>query len=141
MKKRLNKKKVIFVFGILLGIIALIWRIAFSKNEAPKIKPVNTCVYVSRVKVAECEKQAYINEILTNAKIDWKEVELYIRGFKKEETLEIWAKNKTDKKFQLIKKYPFCRLSGIIGPKRKEGDRQVPEGIYYIDRFNPLSKL
>ena len=28
-----------------------------------------------------------------------------------------------------------------MGPKRKEGDRQIPEGIYFIDRFNPHSKF
>jgi murein L,D-transpeptidase YafK len=27
----------------------------------------------------------------------------------------------------------------VLGPKRKEGDLQVPEGFYYIERFNPLS--
>ncbi|MBP6411700.1 MAG: L,D-transpeptidase family protein, partial [Pseudarcicella sp.] len=31
--------------------------------------------------------------------------------------------------------------SGIIGPKRAEGDLQVPEGFYHIDRFNPLSSF
>ncbi|MCT4622304.1 MAG: L,D-transpeptidase family protein, partial [Schleiferiaceae bacterium] len=29
--------------------------------------------------------------------------------------------------------------SGDIGPKRKQGDYQVPEGFYSIDRFNPQS--
>jgi murein L,D-transpeptidase YafK len=30
-------------------------------------------------------------------------------------------------------------MSGILGPKRAEGDRQVPEGYYFIDEFNPKS--
>ncbi len=29
--------------------------------------------------------------------------------------------------------------SGGIGPKRSEGDNQVPEGFYYINEFNPNS--
>jgi murein L,D-transpeptidase YafK len=29
--------------------------------------------------------------------------------------------------------------SGGLGPKRKQGDRQVPEGFYEIEVFNPLS--
>lgn len=37
--------------------------------------------------------------------------------------------------------YPFCASSGILGPKRKEGDRQIPEGIYYINHFNPVSNF
>ena len=30
--------------------------------------------------------------------------------------------------------------SGTTGPKRAEGDYQVPEGFYYINEFNPNSK-
>jgi murein L,D-transpeptidase YafK len=30
--------------------------------------------------------------------------------------------------------------SGTTGPKRSEGDYQVPEGFYYINEFNPNSK-
>jgi murein L,D-transpeptidase YafK len=29
--------------------------------------------------------------------------------------------------------------SGAMGPKRMEGDYQVPEGFYYINEFNPNS--
>jgi murein L,D-transpeptidase YafK len=28
---------------------------------------------------------------------------------------------------------------GELGPKRKEGDRQIPEGFYNISKFNPTS--
>lgn len=28
-----------------------------------------------------------------------------------------------------------------MGPKRRQGDGQVPEGFYYIDRFNPISNF
>jgi murein L,D-transpeptidase YafK len=35
--------------------------------------------------------------------------------------------------------FPVLAASGKAGPKRREGDRQVPEGFYQIDRFNPES--
>jgi len=31
--------------------------------------------------------------------------------------------------------------SGKLGPKRREGDKQVPEGVYFVDRFNPQSRF
>src|SRR5690606_7945323 len=37
--------------------------------------------------------------------------------------------------------YPICARSGILGPKEKQGDGQVPEGFYYINRFNPVSNF
>jgi murein L,D-transpeptidase YafK len=32
-------------------------------------------------------------------------------------------------------------MSGHEGPKQQEGDLQVPEGLYIIDRFNPYSSF
>jgi len=39
----------------------------------------------------------------------------------------------------LIHRYPIQKLSGELGPKQREGDRQVPEGIYTIVALNPNS--
>jgi len=39
----------------------------------------------------------------------------------------------------LIKTYPFTAYSGQLGPKLKEGDKQIPEGIYKIAYLNPNS--
>lgn len=43
--------------------------------------------------------------------------------------------------YKLIAAYDICASSGQLGPKRKQGDRQVPEGFYTIDRFNPASNF
>lgn len=58
-------------------------------------------------------------------------------GLKSEKTLELWAKDTGD--WQLIHTYPILAASGGPGPKLREGDRQVPEGIYRIDSLNPNS--
>ena len=42
---------------------------------------------------------------------------------------------------QRLEEFPIAGMSGNLGPKRKEGDLQVPEGLYYIDRFNPQSRF
>jgi len=39
----------------------------------------------------------------------------------------------------LVKTYPVCAASGVLGPKRHQGDEQVPEGFYHVRRFNPES--
>lgn len=65
---------------------------------------------------------------------------ILIRAFKKEAELEIW-KMKPDGQYALLKTYPMCRWSGQLGPKLREGDRQVPEGFYAItpSAMNPNS--
>jgi murein L,D-transpeptidase YafK len=64
---------------------------------------------------------------------------VYLRSFKYDSRLEVWVKNKPTDTFALFKSYRICALSGTMGPKRREGDRQVPEGFYYINDFNPGS--
>lgn len=54
-----------------------------------------------------------------------------VRVFKKEAELEIW-KQRADGRYALLKTFPVCRWSGRLGPKRKTGDRQSPEGFYDI---------
>jgi len=68
----------------------------------------------------------------------WPPKEMFIRVFKHEKELEVWVSDSVD--FYLYKRYSICKLSGDFGPKRKEGDLQVPEGFYYINDFNPYSK-
>jgi murein L,D-transpeptidase YafK len=63
-----------------------------------------------------------------------------IRTYKKEAELEIW-KMKSSGEYALLKTYPMCRWSGQLGPKKREGDMQVPEGFYSIapGQMNPNS--
>jgi murein L,D-transpeptidase YafK len=69
-----------------------------------------------------------------------KEAPMLIRTYKKEAEFEVWKK-RSDGKYALLKTYPMCRWSGQLGPKVKEGDRQVPEGFYAITpgQMNPNS--
>ncbi|HEY0866701.1 MAG TPA: L,D-transpeptidase family protein [Fimbriimonas sp.] len=64
---------------------------------------------------------------------------VYLRAFKRERLLEVWIANRSGP-FRPLATYPIAGLSGGLGPKRKEGDLQVPEGYYRIDAFNPQSR-
>ena len=65
---------------------------------------------------------------------------IIFRAYKKEAEFEVWKK-KSDGQYALLKTYPMCRWSGQLGPKKREGDRQVPEGFYAISpgQMNPNS--
>lgn len=67
---------------------------------------------------------------------------IFIRIFKKSAQLELWVEGQ-DGKFKLFKSYDICTFSGDLGPKLKEGDRQSPEGFYYVTpkRLNPFSRF
>lgn len=63
-----------------------------------------------------------------------------LRGFKREKELEVWLADASGA-YQLFDTLPICMLSGELGPKRAEGDRQVPEGVYAVTarQLNPAS--
>lgn len=94
-------------------------------------------------KVRKAYKLKYdmLDSLLKAKGVSFKTLNVFIRGYKKEEKLEVWVKNKTDKQYSLLITYDFAGFSGTLGPKRMYGDGQIPEGFYYIDRFNPWSSF
>lgn len=69
----------------------------------------------------------------------WPARYIYIRSFKYDGQLEVWVKNNRKEQYKLFNTYKVCALAGTLGPKRMQGDFQVPEGFYYINEFNPNS--
>jgi murein L,D-transpeptidase YafK len=94
-----------------------------------------------RVKAAYDEKSGAVFALLKSKNLELNKLRVFFRVFKKEQKLEIWAKNERDKPFQILKTYDIASPTGNLGPKRKQGDMQTPEGFYFIDRFNPMSNF
>jgi murein L,D-transpeptidase YafK len=94
-----------------------------------------------RVRTAYDEKSEAVFVLLKAKNLESGKLRLFLRVFKKEQKLEIWAKNEGDKTFQILKIYDIVSPTGNLGPKRKQGDMQTPEGFYFIDRFNPVSNF
>jgi murein L,D-transpeptidase YafK len=91
-----------------------------------------------RVRLAYERKEEY--HIMKCRKLEIPESfgNMFIRIFKKEEVLEVWVQ-KPDGKYVLFTDYKIYAYSGRLGPKREQGDAQVPEGFYHINDFNPIS--
>lgn len=155
------KTMIYIIIGISLSavLIYLIYRKIKNKQESnnsqifePKI-PQDTVRFLNtsnsfktdqftftNVRTAYKEKENEMATLLHYYHVNPEKLELYLRAFKKEGVLELWIKNKEDLYFQFAKSYAICTSSGTLGPKRKEGDHQVPEGYYHINRLNPNSK-
>ena len=110
-------------------------------QEIPQSNFLKEQLQFPRVRTAFKNKEIALKEILTKHQIQSFEIDLYLRAFKQEQTLEVWAKPRSEAIYQRIKTYDFCRTSGMPGPKRIEGDGQIPEGFYRISHFNPKSNF
>lgn len=60
-------------------------------------------------------------------------------AYKREKRLELWVPRGDT--WAHIHDYPIRAASGGPGPKLREGDLQVPEGIYRIEYLNPNSSF
>lgn len=94
----------------------------------------------TRVRQAYADKTKIIDKALAAHSISRDSLRIYLRVFKTEKKIELWAKNISDSVFVQIKEFTICELSGTIGPKRRYRDLQVPEGYYHISGLNPYSK-
>ncbi len=93
----------------------------------------------AKVKQSYNEKWEAISKNLKAKGIDSANYKVLIRIFKEEKILEVWLKSKNAANYVHYGNYAICRSSGNLGPKRKEGDMQVPEGFYKVNFFNAFS--
>ncbi|EDY16012.1 protein of unknown function DUF949 [Chthoniobacter flavus Ellin428] len=92
-----------------------------------------------RIAVARQQHEAALRQKYHAAAVGYPG-EVFLRWLKREAMLELWARD-PGRRFRLVATYPILASSGTPGPKRREGDRQVPEGFYEINRFNPKSSF
>lgn len=92
-----------------------------------------------RVNEAFRKKEDTLKREFAAKKLVWPANYVYIRSFKYDSELEVWVRSSLKDEFKLFKTYKVCALAGTMGPKRMEGDYQVPEGFYYINEFKPNS--
>lgn len=93
-----------------------------------------------RVRVAIIEKSQVIQQKLHSNGLEIEDLNLVFVAYKDCGELEVYGKKTTETTYKKIDTYKIRARSGKLGPKRMEGDFQTPEGIYYIDTFNPTSQ-
>jgi murein L,D-transpeptidase YafK len=110
---------------------------SFSEVHASSFKQKQ----LKYAKVSKAYETHYenIEKLLEKHSIDIKKLRIYLRYFKFERSLEVWGKNDGDETYKLLLEYYACGSSGETGPKRQQGDYQIPEGFYFINKFNPYS--
>jgi murein L,D-transpeptidase YafK len=94
-----------------------------------------------RVKDAKEETDVALKKLFESKGLIYPSKEVFFRAFKKDNLFEMWAKDTKTGQFVLVKSYEICYASGELGPKRRRGDYQVPEGFYYVDYYNPQSSF
>jgi hypothetical protein len=75
------------------------------------------------------------------ASVTWPAGQITLVGIKNRRRLELYARNGAKEPWRYVKAWPILAASGGPGPKLREGDKQVPEGIYPVESLNPNSRF
>ena len=128
MRKGVNKYFVLILMSISVTVVLN------AQNSIPPTHKVSL-----RLANALNNKEDTLQNEFKAKGLKWPAKYVFIRSFKYDSQLEVWVKNTLKEKYKLFKTYRVCMQSGAMGPKRLQGDYQVPEGFYYINEFNPNS--
>lgn len=112
--------------------------------ENPPVRPwtawrSDTTGPISRADEARNAKRADVERLFATARVAFPPAQLLLRGFKKERKLEVWASSRAGDRLTHVTTYEICAISGELGPKRKRGDMQVPEGFYNLSEYSPAT--
>lgn len=121
------------IFGTIIALSLLITLSVSASFLSDQLK-------FPRVRAAQENVADRCTALFANKNLKLGEAPVYIRVFKYERILELWAKDASQNRYVKVKDFSVCAASGQLGPKRQQGDLQVPEGFYHINAFNPNSK-
>ncbi len=119
-------------------------------NLEPAAEARETIRILSAVSRTERRIRGRLRSLFESRGLTYPPADVFVRIFKLEEELELWARNGPSGPFTLVKLYkafnlPLNYKKGRIqdpqevGPKRRMGDGRVPEGVYKVLYHNPWS--
>lgn len=98
---------------------------------------VRNITLTSLPRTEKISSQRRLKHLLADSNFVLYPKKLTIIGLKNEQLLEVWGEHNGQQIH--LESYPFTGFSGRLGPKFREGDQQIPEGIYGISYLNPNS--
>lgn len=82
--------------------------------------------------------RARLSSSFVNAGVGYPPQAVTLVGLKAERKLQVWVSG-DGRDWRHLRDYPILGMSGDLGPKLREGDMQVPEGLYRVESLNPNS--
>lgn len=128
-------------FVVWLSIWPILWSAALSDAAHARPSAFELAQRkFPRVEAAFVSHRADVERAFREAGAAWPPRGLFLRAYKLEGRLELWAKGSQREERVEVRRFEVCAKSGGLGPKAVSGDLQVPEGVYRVDRFNPRSR-
>ena len=134
----MKRARLALVFALLA--LALLFRFGGSLWHSVWVRIKGARTVEEVVRELDDRNAAKVHARLQDAGFSDYPSRISIVAIKHEKVLEVWGAN-METGWRLVQSVPFTGTSGKLGPKLKEGDRQIPEGIYGIEYLNPNSRF
>jgi murein L,D-transpeptidase YafK len=113
--------------------------------EEPPLRPVTpwrvtTALSEDQLAEVRAEKLVVVRELFAEADVAFPPEEMLLRAFKQDRRLELWAASREGEALSHVTTFEICAISGTLGPKRRQGDLQVPEGFYTLGDWEAPDK-
>jgi hypothetical protein len=131
-------------FHILFCMLAAVSLLGVSKNPttpfvtAVILAPTSPFTISDRVEQFGESAHSRLLPYFDAAEVSYPPESIVLVGLKQEKRLELYA-GEVREDVRFIRSYPVIAASGRLGPKLRQGDLQVPEGLYEIELLNPNS--
>ncbi|MBR3924184.1 MAG: hypothetical protein IKJ45_13785, partial [Kiritimatiellae bacterium] len=124
---------VVGVFFV-IGVAAVAWQKGWSVRETIELGAGVIASKATRHSIADRTAAILAKKPQLKSVAESAGGKLQILVFKNERSVEVHASG-----WKAPRIYPMTAFSGTLGPKLREGDGQIPEGIYGIGYLNPNS--
>lgn len=132
--------KLLLWFLVVLLLAALWWWRQIPRPQPKETPPPGTWTVQDRLDQFGPDARKRWMRDFEAAGLSYPPSEVALLGFKDERQLEVQARS-ADGGFRFVRRIPVLGASGGPGPKLREGDKQVPEGLYRIESLNPNSRF
>lgn len=137
----LSRRKVALCSALGLSLVML-WSASDYRSpwvDRIKIKVLGKKTIEQRIEELGPRARGRLKARFERAQVSYPPYRLRIVAFKDERLLELYAQDGPREPWQHVASHALRGYSGVLGPKLKEGDRQIPEGKYRLIGANPNS--
>jgi hypothetical protein len=131
-------RRIIFILLVLGGAILAAWLWRPERKNIMKETPAPLKTIQDRLVEFGEPVRKRLAPRFEQAGVSYPPSRIGLVAIKETRKLELWAANENED-FHFVREYEVLAASGRLGPKLREGDRQVPEGIYRVVLLNPNS--
>jgi hypothetical protein len=139
-----RRRAVVAACGLLAGVaLAVAWRRDDVQARAGFVwrRFAGGRTVAERVAQHETAVRRRLQPLLAGAGLASAPREVALLAFKDTRRLALYARDDTTQSWRHVTTYLVQGASGGPGPKLREGDLQVPEGVYRVTLLNPNSRF